>query len=214
MVRDLGSRRNLRRVADPALLSPAVRHRAQARRRQWLQEDFCTEGYCADRGAGVNLAEAQAGRHSRGEQLALAHCDAVAMLLCDAVQEAASVNLAGTGGLKNYQMVGPSARKKLSGLLNHYRKLARPFTACVRDNTKRFGAEGAKKVCAVLTDLEKGTTRWRSGGSKKSASKLSDELLAEGERVVIDHIDDELFGLLHAISEIDYRPIVGLEETA
>lgn len=69
--------------------------------------------------------------------------------------------------LSNADRVGPDARKHLKGILNHYRKMAHPWTACVRDNTKRFGEEGAKKVCSVLTDLEKGTTKWRKGGGKK-----------------------------------------------
>lgn len=57
--------------------------------------------------------------------------------------------------------VSPSDKKKLKGLLKHYAKMKHPFTACVRDNTKRFGPEGAKRVCATLKDVIRGTTKWR-----------------------------------------------------
>lgn len=46
--------------------------------------------------------------------------------------------------LKNYQMVTPAERKQLSGLLRYYRKKAHPFSACVRDNRKRFGTRAEK----------------------------------------------------------------------
>ena len=62
--------------------------------------------------------------------------------------------------------VTPADKKKLNGILDHYKGMAHPFTACVRDNTKRFGPEGAKKVCAVLKDLNEGTTKWRKGPKK------------------------------------------------
>jgi hypothetical protein len=158
----------------------------------------------------MRLAEAQDARRARGEQQARLDVEIVTNLLCDAVEEHSRTHLAGSSTVKNYQMVGPTTRKKLSGLLNHYRKMAHPFTACVRDNRKRFPGPGqAEKVCAVLTDLEKGTTKWRKGGSKKTGAKLSLSLDADGS--VVERIDDELFGLLCAIAEVDYKPIIGLE---
>ena len=67
--------------------------------------------------------------------------------------------------------VGPAARKKLSGLIKFYMKKKQPFTACVNDNTKRFGVEGAKKVCATLKDIGEGdNTHWRKGGKKSTAT--------------------------------------------
>ena len=65
--------------------------------------------------------------------------------------------------------VTPSDRKKLAPLLRHYKRMAHPFTQCVKDNTKRFGLERAKAYCAVLKDLNEGTTKWRKGakGAKK-----------------------------------------------
>lgn len=66
----------------------------------------------------------------------------------------------------NAAQVGPHARKKLSGLVRHYMKKPHPFSSCVRDNTKRFGPDRAKRVCAVLKDIGRGTTKWRKGGGK------------------------------------------------
>lgn len=143
----------------------------------------------------MNLSEAQASRRARGEMLAEERCIALADALCDALQ------LAGSSGVKNYQLVGPEKRKKLSGLINHYRKMAHPFTACVRDNTKRFGPERAKKVCAVLTDLEKNTTKWRSGGRRRGTSMSLSE-------VTTPAIDGEMFDLLAALGSIDYAKIM------
>jgi hypothetical protein len=66
--------------------------------------------------------------------------------------------------------VGPEARRKLSGLIKYYMQKPHPFTACVRDNTKRFGPEGAKRVCATLKDIGEGdNTHWRKGGRSKAA---------------------------------------------
>lgn len=145
----------------------------------------------------MNLAEAHADRRARGEALAQSEISAMVEELCRGVELDVKV--------PNYKLVGPAAKKKLSGLINHYRKSAKPFTQCVADNTKRFGAERAKKVCAVLTDLEKNTTKWRSGGKKTNASMLSEPLDTQPD------IDDELFSLLSAIGQTDYRKILGLE---
>lgn len=73
----------------------------------------------------------------------------------------------------NWQRVGPEANRKLKGLKAHYAKMAHPFTACVRDNTKRFGAERAKRVCAVLKDLIRKSTKWRKGGKAKVSEGLA-----------------------------------------
>ena len=60
--------------------------------------------------------------------------------------------------------VSAADRKKLEPLIRHYN--AQPegfFTACVKDNRKRFGPL-AEKYCAVLKDVARGTTSWRNGG--------------------------------------------------
>lgn len=111
----------------------------------------------------ADLARAQESRARRGDQLA----DERAEYVLDRVGLSEDQCLL----LSNADRVGPDARKKLKGILNHYRGMAHPWTACVRDNSKRFGPEGAKKVCSVLTDLEKGTTKWRKGPGKMHASE-------------------------------------------
>jgi hypothetical protein len=68
--------------------------------------------------------------------------------------------------IESKSTVTPGDRKKLDPLIKHYLSKPHPFTACVRDNTKRFGPEGAKRVCARLKDIGLGTTKWRKGGKK------------------------------------------------
>lgn len=139
----------------------------------------------------LNLSHAQDERRQRGEHLAQARIDSMVNRLVAEVE------------LSNADRVGPAARKRLKGLLDFYRKKAHPFTACVRDNTKRFGHDDAEKVCAVLKDLEEGTTKWRNGGHHS---------------VDVDHVesfsmDDDLRSLLLSICDTDYRTILGLEGT-
>lgn len=94
--------------------------------------------------------------------------------------------------------VGPADRAKLKGLLAYYRKKQHPYTSCVRDNTKRFGPEGAARVCATLKDIMTGTTKWRKGGKKKLADDPIDEgrlleTLSFLEGVDLDELERELF---------------------
>jgi peptidoglycan hydrolase-like protein with peptidoglycan-binding domain len=72
----------------------------------------------------------------------------------------------------NFTQVTPAHRKKINPIVRHYMGKAHPFTACVRDNTKRFGPERAKKVCAVVKDMGEGTTKWRKGGKKVSETEM------------------------------------------
>jgi putative peptidoglycan binding protein len=69
----------------------------------------------------------------------------------------------------NWKQVSPANKRKVSPLVRHYMGKAHPFTACVRDNSKRFGPERAKRICAVVKDLGKRTTRWRPGGKVSEA---------------------------------------------
>jgi hypothetical protein len=57
--------------------------------------------------------------------------------------------------------MGPAARGQIQGLIDYYMKKPHPFAECVKDNTKRFGEDGAKRVCATLKDMGEGTTKWR-----------------------------------------------------
>lgn len=57
-----------------------------------------------------------------------------------------------TGFSKGTADVTPRDVQKLKLILDHYRKSPHPFTACVRDNTKRFGPR-VNAICAVVKDL-------------------------------------------------------------
>jgi phage I-like protein len=85
-----------------------------------------------------------------------------------------------SGGFsKGTANVSPHDVTKLKGLLKFYAKKPHPFTACVKDNRKRFGAH-TEQYCAVLKDLIVGNTKWRKGGSKSTkGTKLSQEALNE-----------------------------------
>jgi hypothetical protein len=96
--------------------------------------------------------------------------------------------------------VGPHARKKLKGILNKYQHSKHPFTECYRDNLKRFGSDGAKRVCATLKDAIVGNTKWRKGSLKMHAS---DDLLIES----CDLIDDDVAILLE---HVDTRALARL----
>lgn len=82
--------------------------------------------------------------------------------------------------------VSPEDRKKLAGIIEHYRKQPHPFRACVKDNRKRFGP-GAEAICATIKDLIEGNTWWRvgrqrgepEGYSPKSLDSLPDDLPPE-----------------------------------
>lgn len=65
-------------------------------------------------------------------------------------------------GQKNLANVSPEDRKKLHGIIEHYRKEPHPFRACVKDNRKRFGP-GTEAVCATIKDIIEGNTFWRQG---------------------------------------------------
>jgi hypothetical protein len=109
-----------------------------------------------------------------------------------------------------------AARGPLRHLIAFYMKKPHPFTACVRDNTKRFGPDRAKRVCAVLKDLGEGTTKWRSGGKKMmKAEDVSDELvetwaLALGS-VGVTH--DDIVFLAKALEDTEGRLGEGVTDT-
>jgi len=95
------------------------------------------------------------------------------------------LNIALSNGFsKGTANVSPKDMVKLRGLLKHYAKKKHPFASCVRDNRKRFGPR-TEAVCAVLKDLIRGTTKWRSTERKKN---LSEEELSEF--VLDDYPDD------------------------
>lgn len=95
------------------------------------------------------------------------------------------------------EKVGPDARKKLRGLIRHYMKKPHPFSACVRDNTKRFGPERAKRICATLKDVGKGTKKWRKGNHSEDGTTLE--------------IEEDTAILLEQLAELDLRDILNLD---
>jgi hypothetical protein len=100
----------------------------------------------------------------------------------------------------NWKQVTPRAKAKLSGLIKHYMKNPHPFTACVRDNRKRFG-DRAEKVCAVLKDLGKQGTDWRKGGKK-----VREEIEAAVGRILI--IED-VYGVGSAVKLAEAAGTIG-----
>lgn len=93
----------------------------------------------------------------------------------------------------NFQQVSPKAKKQLHGLLKFYANKPHPFAACVRDNTKRFGKDRAERVCAVLKDIIRGTTKWRGKNNPRDKGRtgwaMSEGglLMSEAEIASVDH---------------------------
>lgn len=82
----------------------------------------------------------------------------------------------------NWTQVNAGARRKIAPIVKHYMSRPHPFTECVRDNTKRFGEERAKRVCAVVKDLGRRTTKWR-GKDSKVAEEIEEMLGEARERL-------------------------------
>lgn len=67
--------------------------------------------------------------------------------------------------------VSASDLAKLRPLLEHYRKQARPFTSCKRDQIKHgLSEDHANRRCAVIKDLIEGGTGWRGRDKVVKAS--------------------------------------------
>lgn len=120
-----------------------------------------------------------------GDQPAEPETKLAEFTLNDAIEYADVVYAA----VPNFQAVGPRAKGKLAPLMAHYGKMAHPFTACVADNTKRFGPERAKRVCAVLKDLIRGTTKWRSTERSKAYTEFQ-AVVAFSDEVDEQALDD------------------------
>lgn len=116
------------------------------------------------------------------------------------------------GGVKEYQTVGPEARNRLKGILKHYAKMPHPFTACVRDNRKRFG-ERTEAVCAVLKDIIRGTTKWRGHNNPTDHGSAGIAGLSEFVDLPTDlHLDEETIDLIDRLDELDLWELLGLAE--
>lgn len=144
--------------------------------------------------------------------------------------------------LANFERVTANPRKMgyLRFLLKHYAKDPHPFTACVKDNMKRFGPGKTEGVCGVLKDLVRQSTRWRghperdhgapgvaiAEADKDAAPAYGGHHMAERRPSLIDELDAEFgvtnhsiaiceaFGALALISEhCDvYRVLLGLDQ--
>ena len=73
----------------------------------------------------------------------------------------------------------PEKYGPIRSLLKYYAKKPKIFTACVRDNRKRFGPR-TNAVCAWVKDQIKGTTKWR-GKEAELRAELGVEGLTEAE---------------------------------
>jgi len=73
----------------------------------------------------------------------------------------------------------PEKYGPIRSLLKYYAKKPKIFTACVRDNRKRFGPR-VNAVCAWVKDQIKGTTKWR-GKESELRAELGLEGLTEAE---------------------------------
>ena len=73
----------------------------------------------------------------------------------------------------------PEKYGPIRSLLKYYAKKPKIFTACVRDNRKRFGPR-VNAVCAWVKDQIKGTTKWR-GKEADLRAELGLEGLTEAE---------------------------------
>ena len=73
----------------------------------------------------------------------------------------------------------PEKYGPIRSLLKYYAKKPKIFTACVRDNRKRFGPR-VNAVCAWVKDQIKGTTKWR-GKEAELRAELGVEGLTEAE---------------------------------
>lgn len=82
--------------------------------------------------------------------------------------------------------VTPSDRAKLKGILAHYKGKAHPFTACYRDQIKHgLSPDHAKRRCAVIKDLNEGTTKWRNKAKEEAAR----EIVAEAAGFLAETVD-------------------------
>jgi len=109
--------------------------------------------------------------------------------------------------------VSEADKKKLRPLMRHYAKMKHPFTACVRDNRKRFGAH-TEEYCAVLKDLIVGNTKWRGKGKKYTPKNLSESfpdlnIFLTDELEFENEVPEDFLEYLDQITEEDVALITG-----
>jgi predicted RNA-binding Zn-ribbon protein involved in translation (DUF1610 family) len=135
------------------------------------------------------------------------HCGKALKTESSAISEASD-------GVTNWKAVSPESRKKIGPIVKHYMKDPHPFTACVRDNRKRFG-DRAEQVCAVVKDMGMRTTKWRKGGKKLSEAVVVEMCLQEFEAVLSSPEDiDALREYLLAAGGPQLEEALRLDEAA
>ncbi len=117
--------------------------------------------------------------------------------------------------------VSPEDKKKLKGILKWMAKSPHPFTKCKKALLAHgWSEERANKTCAVLKDVQRGTTKWRKGA--KMSISASNEDLAEVAHSFADLSEREAINLLGSCgcaerANINYRAksnfVVGLPES-
>lgn len=101
-----------------------------------------------------------------------------------------------------FEQINPVAAHKLKGILKYYSKKVHPWKACYDDNLKRFGPDGAARVCATLKDQIMGTTHWRGKHNPAGMGPHPYTGLSEGAK---------LAGLEDVEFDIDGRVIMSQE---
>jgi peptidoglycan hydrolase-like protein with peptidoglycan-binding domain len=73
----------------------------------------------------------------------------------------------------NFTKIPAKNVAKLRPIIDHYKGMAHPFTACVRDQIKHgLSEDHAHRRCAVVKDLGQGSTAWHGKSSKKVSEML------------------------------------------
>jgi hypothetical protein len=112
------------------------------------------------------------------------------------------------GFSKGTANVDPHDMKKLAPLLKYYAKKPKPFTACVRDNRKRFGPR-TEAICAVVKDLIFHSTKWRNKRDGGKAQLSSDEV----QEFILDKaIPDEFIEWLAETTEDELEEYARLSQ--
>lgn len=144
----------------------------------------------------MRLAEAQDERRSRSVALVDRSVDEVVDLIADRVN------------LSNADRVGPATREKLKGPLKKYARSAHPWQECVDDLTPHKGSIAAVKICSVLKDIVRGTTKWRGKNNPNDHGTPGVVGLSGPCAATSLLLDDEVVQALTYFAEVDVDDLV------